>query len=118
MLALVRRCGLGDRGHCPNKMKLVIKMKSSNGRIMPPKSAPLTQAVVWRMIKESVDAAIAAERARHANAGNNGSRSGQARGQVTTSVVRECTFAGFIKCNPDNFRGTECHTPPRRKREA
>ncbi|GJV03453.1 putative reverse transcriptase domain-containing protein [Tanacetum coccineum] len=35
--------------------------------IMPPKSAPLTQAAVWRMIKESVDAAIAAERARHAN---------------------------------------------------
>nr|GEU33238.1 putative reverse transcriptase domain-containing protein [Tanacetum cinerariifolium] len=38
--------------------------------IMPPKSAPLTQAAIRRMIKESVDAAIAAERARHANAGN------------------------------------------------
>ncbi|GKE37188.1 hypothetical protein Tco_1460593 [Tanacetum coccineum] len=37
---------------------------------MPPKSAPLTQAAVWRMIKESVDAAIVAERARHVNAGN------------------------------------------------
>ncbi|GJW66299.1 hypothetical protein Tco_0120723 [Tanacetum coccineum] len=34
---------------------------------MPPKSAPLTQAAIRRMIKESVDAAIAAERARHAN---------------------------------------------------
>ncbi|GKD21034.1 putative reverse transcriptase domain-containing protein, partial [Tanacetum coccineum] len=34
---------------------------------MPPKSAPLTQAGVRRMIKESVDAAIAAERARHCN---------------------------------------------------
>ncbi|GJS40375.1 hypothetical protein Tco_0565418 [Tanacetum coccineum] len=54
-----------------------------------------------------VDAAIAAERARHANAGNNASGSGQARGQVTTPVVQECTFAGFMKCNPDNFRGTE-----------
>ncbi|GKB67841.1 putative reverse transcriptase domain-containing protein [Tanacetum coccineum] len=75
--------------------------------IMPPKSAPLTQAAVRRMIKESVDAAIAAERARHANAGNNASGSGQARGQVTAPVVRECTFAGFMKCNPDNFRGTE-----------
>ncbi|GJT19016.1 putative reverse transcriptase domain-containing protein [Tanacetum coccineum] len=59
------------------------------------------------MIKESVDAAIAAERARQANAGNNASGSGQARGQVTAPVVRECTFAGFMKCNPDNFRGTE-----------
>ncbi|GKA10986.1 putative reverse transcriptase domain-containing protein [Tanacetum coccineum] len=74
---------------------------------MPPKSAPLTQAAVRRMIKESVDAAIAAERARHANAGNNASGSGQARGQVTAPVVRECTFAGFMKCNPDNFHGTE-----------
>ncbi|GJV59722.1 hypothetical protein Tco_1465822 [Tanacetum coccineum] len=34
---------------------------------MPPKSAPLTQAAIRRMIKESVYAAIAAERARHAN---------------------------------------------------
>nr|GEW96866.1 cytochrome c biogenesis FN, mitochondrial [Tanacetum cinerariifolium] len=33
-------------------------------------SAPLTQADVHRMIKESVDAAIAADRARHENAGN------------------------------------------------
>ncbi|GKA41651.1 hypothetical protein Tco_0734311 [Tanacetum coccineum] len=45
-------------------------------RIMPPKSAPLTQAAVRLMIKESVDAAILAERARHANAGNNASGSG------------------------------------------
>ncbi|GJR77774.1 hypothetical protein Tco_0090139 [Tanacetum coccineum] len=37
---------------------------------MPPKSAPLTQASIRRMIKESVDAAIAVERARHANARN------------------------------------------------
>nr|GEX27357.1 putative reverse transcriptase domain-containing protein [Tanacetum cinerariifolium] len=33
-------------------------------------SAPLTQAAVCRLIKEIVDIAIAAERARHANAGN------------------------------------------------
>ncbi|GJU72944.1 hypothetical protein Tco_1264349 [Tanacetum coccineum] len=74
---------------------------------MPPKSALLTQVAVRRMIKESVDAAIVVERARHANAGNNASRSEPARGQVTAPVVQECTFAGFMKCNPDNFRGTE-----------
>ncbi|GJU65107.1 hypothetical protein Tco_1246942 [Tanacetum coccineum] len=74
---------------------------------MLPKSTPLTQAAVRRMIKESVDAAIAAERARHANAGNNASGSRPARGQVTVPVVRECTFSGFIKCNPDNFNGTK-----------
>ncbi|GJR66750.1 putative reverse transcriptase domain-containing protein [Tanacetum coccineum] len=64
---------------------------------MPPKSAPLTQAAVRRMIKESVNAAIADERARHANAQNNASGSRQARGQVTAPVVRECTFAVFMK---------------------
>ncbi|GJZ86240.1 putative reverse transcriptase domain-containing protein [Tanacetum coccineum] len=66
---------------------------------MPPKSAPLTQAAVRRMIKESVDATIAVERARQANTGNNASGYGQAMGQVTAPVVRECTFAGFMKCN-------------------
>ncbi|GJW46699.1 hypothetical protein Tco_0078345 [Tanacetum coccineum] len=44
--------------------------------IMPPKSAPMTQAAIRRMIKESVDAAIAAERARQANVRNDASGSG------------------------------------------
>ncbi|GJX54449.1 putative reverse transcriptase domain-containing protein [Tanacetum coccineum] len=74
---------------------------------MPLKSAPLTQAAIRRMIKESVDAAIAAERARHANVRNDASRSGPARGQDAATVVRECTFAGFMKCNPITFHGTE-----------
>ncbi|GKC92791.1 putative reverse transcriptase domain-containing protein [Tanacetum coccineum] len=50
---------------------------------------------------QSVDAAIAAERARLVSAGNNASGSRPARGQVTVPVVRECTFARFMKCNPD-----------------
>ncbi|GJV94472.1 putative reverse transcriptase domain-containing protein [Tanacetum coccineum] len=74
---------------------------------MPPKSAPLTHVVVRKMIKESVDAAIAVEQTRQANVGSNASRSGQARGQVTALVARECTFARFMKCNPDKFHGTE-----------
>nr|GEZ70893.1 putative zinc finger, CCHC-type, retrotransposon Gag domain protein [Tanacetum cinerariifolium] len=56
---------------------------------------------------QSVDAAIAVERARQANAGNNASGSGKSRGQVTAPVVRECTFVGFMKCNPNNLCGTE-----------
>ncbi|GJX66936.1 hypothetical protein Tco_0302663, partial [Tanacetum coccineum] len=39
-----------------------LKKELEEARIMPPKSAPLTQAAIRRMIKESVDAAIAAER--------------------------------------------------------
>ncbi|GKE74942.1 putative reverse transcriptase domain-containing protein [Tanacetum coccineum] len=46
---------------------------------MPPKSAPMTQAAIWRMIKESVDAAIVAERTRQANVRNDASRSGPVR---------------------------------------
>nr|GEX86430.1 hypothetical protein [Tanacetum cinerariifolium] len=70
------------------------------------KTAPLTQAAIRRMIKESVDAAIAAERARQANAGNDARGSGPVRGQDAAPAVRECTFAGFIKINPTAFHGT------------
>ncbi|GKE85720.1 hypothetical protein Tco_1559462, partial [Tanacetum coccineum] len=59
------------------------------------------------MIKESVDAAIAAERARQANVMNDASRSGTVRGRDTAPAARECTFAGFMKCNPAAFRGVE-----------
>nr|GEW33298.1 hypothetical protein [Tanacetum cinerariifolium] len=55
--------------------------------IMPPKSAPMTQAAIRRMIKDSVDAAIAVERARQANVKNDASGSGP--------------------CNPAVFRGVE-----------
>ncbi|GJT65607.1 putative reverse transcriptase domain-containing protein [Tanacetum coccineum] len=72
---------------------------------MPLKSVPLTQAVIRQMIKESVDAAIAAERARHANAGNDARGSRLARGQDAAPAVHECTFAGFMKCNPTAFHG-------------
>ncbi|GJU83246.1 putative reverse transcriptase domain-containing protein [Tanacetum coccineum] len=74
---------------------------------MPLKFAPLTQAAIRRMIKENVEAAIAAERARHANVGNDARGSGQARGQDAASVARECTFVGFMKCNRTAFRGIE-----------
>ncbi|GJV75858.1 putative reverse transcriptase domain-containing protein [Tanacetum coccineum] len=59
------------------------------------------------MIKESVDAAIAAKRARHANARNDTRGFGPVRGQDAALVVRECTFSGFMKCNLTVFRGTK-----------
>ncbi|GJT05750.1 putative reverse transcriptase domain-containing protein [Tanacetum coccineum] len=73
-----------------------LKKALEEARIMSPKSAPLTQAAIRRMIKESVDAAIAVERARHANVRNNVRGSGPVRGQDAAPVVRECTFAGFM----------------------
>ncbi|GKB10413.1 putative reverse transcriptase domain-containing protein [Tanacetum coccineum] len=74
---------------------------------MPPKFAPMTQATIRRMIKESVDAAITAERARQENVRNDASGSGPVRRRDTAPAVRECTFAGFMKCNPTAFRGVE-----------
>ncbi|GJY56294.1 putative reverse transcriptase domain-containing protein [Tanacetum coccineum] len=50
--------------------------------IMPLKSAPMTQAAIRRLIKESVDVAIAAERERKANVRNDASGSGPVRGAV------------------------------------
>ncbi|GJY17266.1 putative reverse transcriptase domain-containing protein [Tanacetum coccineum] len=71
---------------------------------MPPKSAPMTQAAIRRMIKESVDAAIATERARQVNVRNDATGSDPVRGRDTAPAVSECTFLGFMKCNPDAFR--------------
>ncbi|GJZ01048.1 putative reverse transcriptase domain-containing protein [Tanacetum coccineum] len=74
---------------------------------MPLKSTPMNQAAIRRMIKENVDDAIVAEQARHANVGNDVRGSGPARGQDATPAARECTFVGFMKCNPTTFHGTE-----------
>nr|GFD10812.1 reverse transcriptase domain-containing protein [Tanacetum cinerariifolium] len=49
----------------------------------------------------------AAERETQANVRNDASRSGPVRGQDAAPAVRECTFAGFMKCNPTVFCGVE-----------
>ncbi|GJZ57531.1 hypothetical protein Tco_0613025 [Tanacetum coccineum] len=70
---------------------------------MPPKSTPMTQVAFRQRIKESVDAVIAAEWARPANVRNDASGYGPVRGRDTAPAVHECTFAGFMKCNPMPF---------------
>ncbi|GJZ22297.1 putative reverse transcriptase domain-containing protein [Tanacetum coccineum] len=72
-------------------------------QIMPPKSTPMTQAAMHQLIKESVDAAIAVERERQAKVRNDASGSRPVRGQDTAPAICECTFDGFIKCNPTVF---------------
>ncbi|GKC15288.1 putative reverse transcriptase domain-containing protein, partial [Tanacetum coccineum] len=99
MEKLVEKLGNAeDKAECKK-----LKKELEEARIMPLKSAPLTQATIRRMIKESVDAAIAAERARHANVGNDARGSGPASGQDVAPGIRECTFARFMKCNPTAF---------------
>ncbi|GKE04501.1 putative reverse transcriptase domain-containing protein, partial [Tanacetum coccineum] len=43
-------------------------------------------------------------RARQANVRNDANRSGPVKGRDTSPAIRECTFAGFMKCNPAAFR--------------
>ncbi|GJZ91776.1 hypothetical protein Tco_0663841, partial [Tanacetum coccineum] len=86
-----------------------LKKELEEARIMPPKSTPLTQAAIRRMIKESVDAAIAAERARHANARNDGRGSRPAREfcpieevqrmehELCNLKVKECNIVAYTK---------------------
>ncbi|GKD32077.1 hypothetical protein Tco_1242855 [Tanacetum coccineum] len=55
-------------GNAEDKVKCKrLKKELEEARIMPPKSTPMTQVAIRQMIKENVDAAIAAKRARHAN---------------------------------------------------
>nr|GFB15581.1 hypothetical protein [Tanacetum cinerariifolium] len=98
-----------DKAECKKLKKELKVARFSNTflHMQNERSAPLTQAAIRRMIKESVDAAIAAERARHENAGNDARGSGPARGQDAAPIVRECTFTGFMKCNPTAFHGTK-----------
>nr|GEY60372.1 putative reverse transcriptase domain-containing protein [Tanacetum cinerariifolium] len=81
-----------DKAECKK-----LKKELEEARIMPPKSARLTQATIRRMIKENVDAAIAAERARHVNVRNDARGSGLARGQDAGKKVR---FAAIILQGP------------------
>ncbi|GJZ78251.1 hypothetical protein Tco_0642923 [Tanacetum coccineum] len=59
------------------------------------------------MIKEIVDASINFERERQAKVKIDASGSGPVKGQNTAPAVRECTFVGFMKCNPIVFHGIE-----------
>ncbi|GJT79161.1 putative reverse transcriptase domain-containing protein, partial [Tanacetum coccineum] len=96
MEKLVENLGTAkDKGECQR-----LKKELEEARIMPPKSAPLTQDAIRQMIKENVDTTIAAERARHANVGNDARGSGPARGAVELLRWFEKTESvfGISKC--------------------
>ncbi|GKC48603.1 putative reverse transcriptase domain-containing protein, partial [Tanacetum coccineum] len=81
---------------------------SSPELIMPPNSAPMTQAAIRRMIKESVDAAIASERARKANVRNDASRYGPVRGQDTAHAIRAVELQRWFEKTKSVFEISEC----------
>ncbi|GJS43329.1 putative reverse transcriptase domain-containing protein [Tanacetum coccineum] len=72
---------------------------------MPPK--PMSQAAIERLITERVNAAVEAERERQVNARGQGGNANEAGGQGGAPAARECTFLGFMKCNPTVFHGHE-----------
>ncbi|GJS46135.1 reverse transcriptase domain-containing protein [Tanacetum coccineum] len=92
---------------------------------MAPKKVPaLTEANINRLIQECIDKAIAAERERVQNENNlevpppaptptpatdpaANPAPGSAAGLAAGTATRECTFAGFLKCNPTSFHGNE-----------
>nr|GEY28642.1 reverse transcriptase domain-containing protein [Tanacetum cinerariifolium] len=91
MEKMVEKLGnVKDKAECKK-----LKKELEEARIMPLKSAPFTQAAIRRMIKESIDAAIAAERARHANARNDARGSGLVRGAVELQRWFERTKSVF-----------------------
>ncbi|GJW06465.1 hypothetical protein Tco_1568888 [Tanacetum coccineum] len=69
------------------------------------KSAPMTQDAIRQMIKESVDAAIAAERTRQANVKNNASGSGPVRGRDTAPTISECAEGKKVKFDAATLEG-------------
>ncbi|GJQ92138.1 putative reverse transcriptase domain-containing protein [Tanacetum coccineum] len=72
---------------------------------MPPR--PMNQAAIERLIAERVTAAVEAERQRQVNARRQGGNANEAGGQGEALAARECTFSGFMKCNPTVFHGHE-----------
>ncbi|GKA13712.1 hypothetical protein Tco_0693358 [Tanacetum coccineum] len=108
------RCSVGEReavledlikefGNAEEKVECKkLKKELEDARIMPPKSRPLTPSAIERMITSRINEALTADRARRANvSGAGGSRQGGA------PAARECTFVGFMKCNPTIFHGIE-----------
>ncbi|GKB78326.1 hypothetical protein Tco_0945221 [Tanacetum coccineum] len=75
--------------------------------IMPPRK--MSAAVIKRLVADKVSEAIATDHATRGNAGGSGEAggSGRARGQAGASIVRECSFTGFMKCNPTIFHRAE-----------
>ncbi|GJT07423.1 hypothetical protein Tco_0841885 [Tanacetum coccineum] len=92
---------------------------------MAPKKAPaLTEANINHLIQERIDEAIAAKRERVRNENNlevpplaptptlttdlaTNPAPGLAACLTTGTASRECTFVGFLKCNPTSFHGNE-----------
>ncbi|GKB19882.1 reverse transcriptase domain-containing protein [Tanacetum coccineum] len=67
----------------------------------------MTQAAIEKLIDDRVAAVIVEDRATRGNAGG-ADRSGEnVGGQGGAPPIHECSFTGFMKCNPTIFHGNE-----------
>ncbi|GJY30669.1 hypothetical protein Tco_0414164 [Tanacetum coccineum] len=73
-------------------------------RIMPPKG--MSAATIQKLVADKVAEALSADRATINNPIVAG-RSGGSGGQGGAPPIRECTFAGFMKCGPTQYHGNE-----------
>nr|GEX39361.1 putative reverse transcriptase domain-containing protein [Tanacetum cinerariifolium] len=83
-----------------------------DSQCMPPKrrsqtnpQLTLTQEDVDQLVQDGIATAIRDERERVRREATRAE--GPVRGPVTTHIARECSFAGFMKCGPTQFYGTE-----------
>ncbi|GJT78442.1 hypothetical protein Tco_1045167 [Tanacetum coccineum] len=76
---------------------------------MPPKrtstsEAPaMTQAAIWKLVADSVTAALEAQAVIMANADNTNRNTGERE----APVARKCSYKEFMSCQPINFKGSE-----------
>ncbi|GJR61274.1 putative reverse transcriptase domain-containing protein [Tanacetum coccineum] len=89
----------------PETLLAPVTHNDPRDQIMPPR--PMNQAAIERLITERVTAAVEAERQRQVNARGQGNIANEAGGQGGAPAARECTFSGFMKCNPTIFHGHE-----------
>ncbi|GKD69825.1 hypothetical protein Tco_1323915 [Tanacetum coccineum] len=78
---------------------------------------PVTNAQLKALIDQGVVDALVARDADRSRNGDDSHNSGTGSRRIERTA-RECTYIDFLKCQPLNFKGTECYTPPRQKHEA
>nr|GEU44426.1 hypothetical protein [Tanacetum cinerariifolium] len=92
MEKLVEKLGNAeDKAECM-KLKKELEEAMFSNTFLRMQNERVERDLYWT--RESVDAAISVERARHANAGNDARGSEPVRGQDVAPAICECTFAG------------------------
>ncbi|GJS67642.1 putative reverse transcriptase domain-containing protein [Tanacetum coccineum] len=127
MEKLVEKLGkVKERGEC-KKLKKELKEERLSNTFLHIQNERVERDLYWTRVRdhefyqemirrgfvfkerpnEAINVPIEDEKTKHANASNDTRGFGLARGQDAAPAARECTFAGFMKCNPTAFRGTE-----------